>query len=214
MADNESIEIKLIDSLGDDDLLQNAEPLLELGIDKLANNPLVEKLPVVSIGLAAGKSVFTVRDYLFAKKVLRFLAPTERIDSNNRQTFLNKLGSRKKRIRAGLTLLELIDKANSEDKASLIGEAYKKHVIGEVAYADFMRIAEMIVDAYSSDLTYFFKTPENKIGETGDEVEHLLALGFYERNKHKFGNTVMSDVQPSLSSYGKLIWNLKIRKTQ
>ena len=148
------------------------------------------------------------------KKVLRFLAPAEEVDINKRRKFLGKIGSDKKRAKVGLTLLELIDKSNSEDKASIIGEAYKQHILGKVAYMDFLRIAEMIVDAYSSDLSYFFKTPEKKIGETGDEVEHLLALGFYERGKHRFGSTVMSDVQPSLSNYGKMIQGLEIRKSK
>jgi hypothetical protein len=213
MADKKSIELKFIDSIGDDDLLQNAEPLLELGIDKLMNNPLVEKLPVVSIGLATGRSFLTVRDYLFAKKVLKFLVSAEQVSADERQKFLSKLGSRKKKAEAGLAILELIDKAKSENKAAIIGDAYKQHILGKLKYADFLRIAEMIVDAYSSDLAYFFRTPEEKIGETGDEVEHLLALGFYDRNKHKFGNTVMSDVQPVLSSYGKLIMNLRGNKT-
>ena len=64
-------------------------------------------------------------------------------------------------------------------------------------------MSEMIAMAYLDDLRYFQRARHDGIGETGDEVEHLLALGYFVREKNKFGPTIMEHVQPTFSTYGK-----------
>ena len=77
--------------------------------------------------------------------------------------------------------------------------------MSNIPYAQFVRLSEMVLGAYISDLEYFKDRSHDRIGESGDEVEHLLALGFYQRPKKKFGDTVMENIQPVISDYGKLI---------
>ena len=44
-----------------------------------------------------------------------------------------------------------------------------------------------------------------KIDETGDEVEHLISLGFYTRMKYRFGSSVIEETQPILTDIAKRI---------
>jgi len=49
----------------------------------------------------------------------------------------------------------------------------------------------MTTAAHLDDLRYFARTDPSDIGETGDEVEHLLSPGFYMREPKRFGDTVI-----------------------
>jgi hypothetical protein len=73
----------------------------------------------------------------------------------------------------------------------------------KVKWSDCERMSEMITMAYLDDLRYFQLTGASEIGETGDEIEHLIALGFYRREMSRFGRTVVPHAQPILSTYGE-----------
>ena len=196
---------KMIDIVADETVSSAGVDLLELTLDQLTNSSIVDHLPVVGTAVATGKVALGVRDYLFARKVLSFITGLSDIPLHERQKFQKNLLGDKSARRVGLQLLEFIDKATDEYKARILGKLLSLHISNAIPYALFVRLSEMVLSAYISDLEYFKDRSADRIAESGDEVEHLLALGFYVRPKKKFGDTVMEDIQPVISDHGELI---------
>ncbi|MDP3444200.1 MAG: hypothetical protein Q8T08_15190, partial [Ignavibacteria bacterium] len=151
------------------------------------------------------KAAIAVDQYLYARKILVFLAQIKDVTHEDRAKFIKKHESESQIHKTGRAILEIIDKSTTDQKAKIIGKVFALHLKETIAYEQFIRISEMINAAYSSDLDYFFKFQNRIIDETSIEVEHLLILGFYERRKNRFGNTIMEDAQPVLTKLGATI---------
>lgn len=203
-------EVSLIESISQ--LSPVAEDSLELLLDREISNDILKEIPVIKYFVAVSKGILGVRDYLFVKKILGFLNETERIDKKLREDFGQKLRKEKKEKEVGMHIVELIDKSFGVWKAKLIGKAFVLFLEDSESYSYeyFLRLSEMIVGAYESDLKYFYDTEEGVIDETGDEVEHLIVLGFYERGKKAFGDRIMESTKPNFTKFGNTLRLLKI----
>ena len=202
----EKLETSLMDSLSSEDgisvIIQESS---ELFLDSKISEGLLREIPIVRYIFAAKKGFLDIRDYLFVKKIVCFLREANSSDRTLRDEFVSKIRGEKKEKEVGMHLIELIDKSFGIEKAKIIGKMFVLFLKEKVTYEDFIRISEMIVNAYESDLKYFFDTKGDQIGETGDEVEHLISIGFYERGKSGFGSTIMENRRPDLSTFGKIL---------
>lgn len=66
---------------------------------------------------------------------------------------------------------------------------------------EFCRYSQMVNGVYSDEVDYFLNTSEADIGETGDEVEHLIIAGFYTRvtGNIGFGSSITLAKQPAMT---------------
>ncbi|GBE17011.1 hypothetical protein BMS3Abin15_00844 [bacterium BMS3Abin15] len=203
--DNNNLEIKMIDSITETGVGSIIENGIEISIDSIINEELLKEVPVVKSVVAISRGVLGVRDYLFLKKIIGFLTEIEKGDLEKRKKFVEEIKNNDKVDEIGSKLIEIIDKSIGEYKARIIGRLFVVFLKNEeVTQEDFFRLSEIVTSAYESDLKYFLKTKENIIGETGDEVEHLLTVGLYERKKNAFGGTVIEAKKPTLSSHGRI----------
>lgn len=204
------LEISLIESIGESNISEVVGDGIEISIDSLITDDLLKEIPIVKTVVAISKGVLNVRDYLFLKKVIIFLNEVNEIDLEKRKKFVEEIEKTDKLNEVGVRLMEIIDKTFFEYKAKIIGLLFASFLeTRSISQLDFFRLSEMVSGSYESDLRYFFKTDEDKIGETGNEVEHLLAIGFYERPKKAFGDRVMESRKPAFSFYGKMLHEVK-----
>jgi len=135
-------------------LMASSEALLDVGTESLLNNEFITKIPVVGWIVAAAKGTIEVRDRLYIRKVLRFLAETSDVSEEDRRRWTEKLDKDPKEAkRAGAVILDLIDKAIDADKAAMIGKVVRAFMHeDEIEIDEMIAMCEMIDKAYLDDL--------------------------------------------------------------
>ena len=201
---SKDVEVVLFDSIKDDAILKKSKEIVDVSISQLGDSGILEMLPVVSFAVKANKIIIDVRHQLFLKRILYFLTEIADASYEIREKFYFKHNNPAEIHHIGLAILELIDKSDKE-KTSLIGKLFLSHLKEEIDFHDFTTASQMINASYSSDLIYFVRQANKKIDETGDEVEHLISLGFYTRMKYRFGSSVIEETQPILTDIAKRI---------
>lgn len=198
-------EEKMFDAITNNDLVDRSFELANQSYSAIIESSALELLPVIRTVNGLVKVTIAVDQYLYARKILMFLAQIKDVTFKDRNKFIKKHESKSQINKTGLAILEILNKSATDQKAKIIGEVFVLHLKEAIAYEQFIRISEMINAAYTSDLDYFFKFQNRVIDETSVEVEHLLILGFYKRPKKRFGNEIREDVQPVLTKLGAVI---------
>lgn len=170
---DEKIENSLIETVAEPNL-EITSDLLELGIEELAQNEVVTKLPVVGSIVAFGKTAVTVRDWIFVKNILAFLRGLNMIDAKKRQQWASKLADDRFRTRVGEEVLSIIDRLKDNSKNLLAGKLFAAYINGHIDYAGFLRICEKLDRLFTSDL-HAFKT-ETEPSEDDRERYHAIGL--------------------------------------
>lgn len=142
-----SIECSIVEAVGEagTDL---AVDFAEMGIDRLLETG--KDLPVVGTIRALLQAATGIRDQMFAKKVLNFLLGTKPISRKQRECFLRKVASSKRRRKLGETLMLLLERAESYEKARLLGTVFAAFVKEKLTAEEMLTIARM-VDAVDID---------------------------------------------------------------
>jgi hypothetical protein len=157
--------------------------LREAGCDILvATADLIPFIPIGSIVAAAAKGVASVQDYLFCKKIGKFL---ETIDYsgitdeqiNSFRAEINKIPHFEQKINE--YLLNLISNAESEDKAKIMGFIFVSSVLKDIDTNMMLRLCSIVNRAYIYDLQslpmYINKSDENSIA-----ANNFISLGLID----------------------------------
>jgi hypothetical protein len=202
-------EDNLLKSIINPELKNATKESLELGIDEMTKNKLIKKIPVLDWVLVGYETIISVRDYLFIKKISKFLFEQTKVSIKDRKQWLEKCRKSKNMNKIGSTIIELIDKVNSIEKAKILGMFFRYQINNKITTQEFIRIAEMINAVYLDDLNYFLNKNENCLGELGDEVDHLLSTGFLLRGGSTMGGSqYFPNRKPEHSNYGKVIYKI------
>ncbi len=196
---------KAIEHVMGDDVVGIAADYLEIGLDRALD--LADEVPFLRTLVGVGRATMQARDWLYLRKLFSFYRELGEVDPGRRREFVEReLSSTEDRQRAGELILGVVDHASTSTKAGYAGRVLGHCIDHGIAWSLASRVLEMVNGAYLSDLRYLVAAGE-EIGETGDEVEHLLSLGFYERTGKRFGDTVMWSVQPVLSCPGRVAFD-------
>ena len=186
-----------------DELVDVAAEWLEVGLDRALD--LANDVPFLRSLVGVGRAAMQARDWLYLRKLLGFYRELGNVDAGKRAGFVQReLSSPEDRQRAGELILGVVDQASTSTKAEAAGRVLAHCIEDGIDWSLASRLLEMVNGAYLSDIRYLVAAGEKDIGETGDEVEHLLSLGFYERSGKRFGDTVMWSVLPVLSGPGQV----------
>lgn len=150
MADR--IALSLIDTLADSDLphltADVADTLLSAGQDAAASIPVIAPL------VQALRVVGNISNYIFTKKVLRFLMALRDVDEEARKAFVGDLhASADERQRVGETLMLLLERLDDVSKADVAGRFFKEYVSRRIDLDTFRRLG----GALDRVATYHFK---------------------------------------------------------
>lgn len=207
-------EESILQSIVNPDLEEITKEFLEIGIDEIISNELVKKLPIINLLSAGFSTALAINNYLFLKKVTYFLFQQTKISLEDRKKWLLKTTAEGTRKKIGEVTLEIIDKVNSTEKAKIVGLIFREYIKGKITTQQYITMGEMIQSSYIGDLNYFISHKEESIGDIGDEVDHLLSIGFYFRGAYQFGNTIMPKMKPQHSDLGKIIYEILIDNTK
>ena len=151
----------------------------ELMLDSLISDGLVKDIPVFGTLINLIKLTGSIRDKLFAKKLIYFLSELADTNSEERADILLKIEKEKGyRGKIGEKLLYIIDRCEDHFKAQVIARIFSAFVRHELSYAEFLRASSIIDKVYSDDLNWFVSDTEERVNI--DSVGFLVNSGLYE----------------------------------
>jgi hypothetical protein len=154
-----------------------ARDFAELGVDAFLKEGVLRDVPLVGTLVGLVKAGLTVRDYLFVRKLVRFLREAETVPVAERQEFVKGLHDRGLNERVGTVLLDLIDRYDDDEKIPLLGKLFAAYVDGEIDHDEFIRFSRAIERAFYGDLKAALNVFEGQRQGDSDLWERLLASG-------------------------------------
>ena len=151
---------------------------------------LLEKVPLISIAVAAWKSGHAWADYLIAKKVCAFYEGWEHLTTKERTEIFEKFQRKPREFTE--KLLGIVAAQEESIKCRLIGLLCAQYLQGEVARATFYDLIESVVRLSATDLTKFAQLsrlsiflPQQKLTERYAYL--FIGRGLLETDKPPLG---------------------------
>lgn len=143
----------LVASVEARNLVPVVEGAIEALVDGVIEDGLLKELPVVSSLVALGKVGFSIRDRLLTQKIEKFLSEVATLSWSERASAVHELaGTDGKQEKVGSLLLDMLDKADMEEKPRLLGKLFVALGRGEILSDDYLRMVAMINGVYVGDL--------------------------------------------------------------
>ena len=139
--------------LTDAGVLDVAAELAEGKLDELLAEGLLKDVPFFGALLSLWKAGPQVRDWLFARKLGKFLGPIHELPHEERERLLRKLeDDPKQRQKAGEHLLLILERLDDLQKPELISRAFTAYLRGSYDFETFQRLSLAIDRCFYSDL--------------------------------------------------------------
>lgn len=175
-----SIEISVLDSVSKDNLQGILESTAELTLDNILESEELKQIPVFGTLVRGVKLGASLRDRLFARKLLAFLREVASIPEEKRIEFVDKLSSRGNKQRAGEAILLLLERLDDMTKPEIVGKIVCSAILGEIDNETCLKLSSMVDRAYITDL---LSLPDSEVGRgiDPDVAEALASVGLLER---------------------------------
>ncbi|MDQ7024584.1 MAG: hypothetical protein Q9P01_12045 [Anaerolineae bacterium] len=184
--DEKSIEDVMVDSIAIGKVRDLVSDIAEVGLDSILDSGLLKDFPLIGIIAKTVGAAFAIRDRIFAKKVLSFLAQLDDIPQHKKQEFVDSLKDAKERRKVGETLILLIDRLDDIGKAEILGRLFSAHIEQKISYDDFRRLSTIVSRVFIQDLQVLLEIHmRSKKGQLTDKGSYLhdelSAIGLLER---------------------------------
>lgn len=158
---------------------------MEIGIDKLFESEIAEKIPV----LKQIKHIYDIGSYFkqrrFVKNIAIFLKEysIESVCEEKRETFIQSLEDKKKQVKIIDYIMVYLDTIKTDEKVLLFSKLFKKYVEGSFDWDKFCFLSEIIEKSYYDDLKNLLWSYKLYLEESEDSVLSLEGsdLSSYKR---------------------------------
>lgn len=203
------LELSILDSVSKDNILDILGTAAELSLDKILESEELKEIPVFGTLIKLVKVGANVRDRLFARKLIAFLAQVSSVPHEKRIKFVNKLSSKVEKRHAGEAILLLLERLDDMAKPEIVGKIVRAAILGEIDYETSIKLSAMVDRAYITDLLLLPKS-ETGSGIPGDVAESLASVGLLERRVEPdilgvSGTKVPNITFYSLSNHGRAL---------
>lgn len=168
-----SIQGNILESIRDENLIEIYKGSGEIAIDSILNDGLLKDVPVIGAFISTVKGVASIRDKIFLQKLLHFLTCQSDITEDEKNEFIGKLDGKKKE-KIGESLIHAIEKIESVEKATMLGNLFKAFVYDEIDFKTFQRFSWIVQSMFLEDLNVLV---ENEA--PFDEVNHGVTQQLY-----------------------------------
>jgi hypothetical protein len=155
MAENhiDDIGSSLMETVSSNGLSEILEDIGEITLDSFLEDGVIKDLPVIGTVVRLGKTLHSIRDFFFVKKVWAFLKGVNEIPYKQRKAFVDKLKKDEKyEHRAGETITMLLDRYDNLQKPSFMAKLLGAYAQGEIDFSEFLRLSTAIDRAFIDDL--------------------------------------------------------------
>lgn len=198
------LEGKLVESIKVDGLGDLAQQYVELGLDMVTSGVLKD-IPIVGTIVQISKAVGSVRDRLYLKKLVCFLAKVYESTHHQREKFVEDNCQDTQKFEEAVLLI--LEQADRIEKASLIGKVFKACISGKINYKDALKLSHMVNRAFWGDLQDFIANESLPINESN---QSLVTAGLYQvrgsigtRSRYQFDG-----VNYDVTEYGKVLFKI------
>ncbi|WP_230373363.1 hypothetical protein [Leptospira interrogans] len=162
-------------SLPKSNLLRVGEGITESLIDSILGSGFIKDIPILGTLSGLIKSALNIRDYLFARKVIRFMIQLKDISEDDITGFIQAISENpKEKRKVGISLLPILEKVDEEQKADLIGFLFVKMLKGKIEYELYLRFSTAIANIFWSDFLKFRNLDENDHNGNSDFFPLIL----------------------------------------
>jgi hypothetical protein len=156
MNELNSLSNALESTIKDSDLQNVTVGIAEAFTYTIFSEGVLKDIPILGTIVGLVKSSLNLKDRLFLKKILYFLANLNSIEQPVRHKLITKIDSSQDyKIKVGEKLLYIIDKCDDHISAELIGKLFSAVLKGKISYKEFLQGSEIIDRAFFSDLEMF-----------------------------------------------------------
>lgn len=181
----------------------------EAALGALAKDELLASIPVVSTGIQILKGLDSIRDKLFAARLVAFVKGIEVMTSEQKAAAARLLTESDEGRRAGETLLLVLEQLTDLDKPDLLAFLFREFAAGRMSCTEFRRLANAVNVAFSDDLVDFLdeELPPRVPATVPPHRERLVAAGL---TRIVVGDTMDALGQTSYqrTEVGQLLWKL------
>ena len=155
--EEKSLELSLIDTIESSEATEIIKHSGEIAIDSLLEDGLFKDIPIIGSLIALGKTAIRVSDYLFIKKVFRFIQSLENISEYEKCEEWKRIQEDKKYANhIGETIILILDRLDSLDKPALVAKVCSSYLKGEINYSTFQSLSSAIEKTSIADLNSLF----------------------------------------------------------
>ena len=152
-GDQSDLGTALTNSIRDDQVVDAAATVADIGIDAAINSGALDGVPVIGALTSIYRAGRQISQFFFQKKIHRFLNEMSRLSLQERESFTEKLHASGESSRFGETILLLLERADELDKPVLIARIFVAHISGNFDYSTAVRLSHIVNRSIYSDLT-------------------------------------------------------------
>lgn len=161
----------------------------EVFFDSLLESGALKDIPIFGNILKVTNIGFSVRDYLFAKKLLTFLNSLNSVDFKERKQFIDKhIKDKRSQEELADKILHNLEKIDSNKKAEFIARAFKlylKEKITKIEFYDLIYSIEQFKIHYIDFFIDFCLLKNIKTEIKPEIVDHFFTCGLVMQDKRK-----------------------------
>lgn len=130
--------------------------LAEVTLDAIVKNEAMKHIPVFKTLLGIIETTQNISNDLFLKKIVAFLSNIKKVSAKKRKAMITEIdNSGKYKVKVGETLLNVIDKCDSTEKAAYLGTWFTAFLKEKISYDLFLNGAHIINNIFLHDFEYF-----------------------------------------------------------
>lgn len=177
MEENKDLGLSLIDSVGKPALDEIGLDLSEALLDSILDDGILKEVPILGTIFSLSKTAIRLNDYLFTKKVLKFLAELSDISFEEKEEFLGKYDGKNEERKLGETLILYLDRHENFKKPELLAKVFKAYVRNRLTNQQFQFLAASLDKAVVQDIEVLVKLIEQQLKfREGEDHYHLYHL--------------------------------------
>lgn len=146
----------------------------EVTIDSIIDNDFLKNIPIIKGVIALIEIKESINQKHTAKKIMRFLEALNNIADEERENFLNDLAKdRKEETSVFENLLIILDRLDKDEKAFIIGNLFKLHILKIISREKFFRLASIVERAYLADLLALHSVYNHRLPKAKPDIHFI-----------------------------------------
>jgi hypothetical protein len=199
----QSLNESFIETIAHSDLSGVTENLAEVAFDCMLKDGPLKDIPVLGTLIGTYKGILAIREAIFTKKIIRFLASMSTLSSAQRERMFHEIEKNGvKRQEVGEAVLLILDQMDDFTKASMLGILMKSLSRSVIDYDKFLRFSSILNRSYVKDLMQLPNFVTTKYGNVGST---LYSLGLLTPINYFANDTEEDKNEYRISTFGFLL---------
>ena len=156
MSELDNLSKSLEHTLKNSDLQKITIGLAEVFTDSLMKDGIAKDIPIIGTVIGLGKASIGIKEIMFLKKIIYFIAELKNISITKRHEMIDKIDtSGEFKTRVGEKLLYIIDKCEDHEKSQLIAILFSAFLSEKISYEEFLSASHIVDQVMLEDLKRF-----------------------------------------------------------